>query len=119
MTFPRGSHAGDQFPGLHLHPTQLYSSAFGLALLGTLLAAEKRRKGAGYLCGLFLVLYSTGRFLVEFLRDSEPSLLAFTVQGVAITRYQLICVGLFAMGCYFLLTAGSHPEVRSPAARRA
>jgi len=105
VTFPRGTHAGDQFPGLHVHPTQLYSSAFGLALFGVLLTVEKCRKGPGYLSGWFLVLYGVGRFLVEFVRFGDPSLVAFTVAHVMVTGYQLIALALVALGAYFVVTA--------------
>jgi prolipoprotein diacylglyceryltransferase len=76
-----------------------------LAILVVLLAVERRGNPPGYLCGLFFVLYAIGRFLVELVRWHEPSLVALTMAGVEITTYQVICVGLLAVGSYFLLTA--------------
>jgi phosphatidylglycerol:prolipoprotein diacylglycerol transferase len=105
VTFPPISAAGQQFPGAPIHPTQLYGALTGLIILAVLLLVDRRGKPAGYLCGLFFVLYGIGRFLVEFVRWHEPSLVALTLGGVEITTYQVICVGLLAVGSYFLLTA--------------
>jgi phosphatidylglycerol---prolipoprotein diacylglyceryl transferase len=54
--------------GTPLHPSQLYESALGLVILGTLLAAERRPRPTGFLLLIFGVMYSVGRFLLEFLR---------------------------------------------------
>jgi len=105
VTFPPISAAGLQFPGTPIHPTQLYGALTGLVILAVLLLAERRPRPAGYLAGLFFVLYASGRFLVEFVRWHEPSLVALTLGGVEITTYQVICVGLLAVGSWFLLTA--------------
>jgi phosphatidylglycerol:prolipoprotein diacylglycerol transferase len=54
---------------IRLHPTQLYSSAGDFLLAAILLfyATEPRRKGQ--VSGLYMILYSVGRFFIEFLRD--------------------------------------------------
>lgn len=55
--------------GVHLHPTQIYSSIFDFALaLGLLWYAKKERK-SGRVLSLYLIIYSIGRFMVEFLRN--------------------------------------------------
>jgi phosphatidylglycerol:prolipoprotein diacylglycerol transferase len=105
MTFPPVSAAGQQFPGVPIHPTQLYGALTGLIILAVLLLAERRPRPAGYLAGLFFILYAIGRFLVEFIRWHEPSLVALTLGGVEITTYQVICVGLLAVGASMFLMA--------------
>ena len=77
----------------------------GLVILAVLLVVDRRDRPAGYLAGLFFVLYAVGRFLVEFVRWHEPALVATTVGGVEVTTYQVICLGLFAVGAYLLLSA--------------
>lgn len=65
VVFPAGSMAP---AGIPLWPTQLFSAAGDFLLAGVLLLAEKRSRGDGLLAGLYLLLYSAGRFLIEFLR---------------------------------------------------
>jgi len=67
---------GVQFPenslapsGIHLHPTQIYSSIFDFLLGLILLYYSKKERKNGKIMGLYLIIYSIGRFLVEFLRD--------------------------------------------------
>jgi phosphatidylglycerol:prolipoprotein diacylglycerol transferase len=106
MAFPRTSEAGMQFPGIAIHPTQLYLSLSGLAIFVTLLAVEKRSSGYGRIFGLFLILDSTARFAVDFIRYYDPSSTVFTISSVAISHYQIISAGLFVAGWYFLWRSG-------------
>lgn len=55
--------------GIHLHPTQIYSSIFDFLLGFLLLYYSKRERKSGKVMGLYLIIYSIGRFLVEFLRN--------------------------------------------------
>lgn len=52
-----------------MHPTQIYSSIFDFLLGFILLYYSKKEKQTGKIVGLYLIVYSIGRFLVEFLRD--------------------------------------------------
>lgn len=54
--------------GAWRHPTQLYSSAVAFAILALLLKARGKLPKEGDLFRLYLVLWGTGRFLLEFLR---------------------------------------------------
>jgi len=67
---------GVQFPenslapsGIHLHPTQIYSSIFDFLLGLILLYYSKKERKNGKVMGLYLIIYSIGRFFVEFLRN--------------------------------------------------
>ena len=67
MVFPEGSLAP---AGLHLHPTQLYSAIFDFLLAIFLLWYGKNRaRVKGEVFSLYLIIYSIGRILVEFLRN--------------------------------------------------
>jgi phosphatidylglycerol:prolipoprotein diacylglycerol transferase len=109
VVFSRASQAGAQFPGIPIHPTQLYLSLSALGIFGTLLRLEGRRRGHGYLFGWFLILSSAARFLVDFIRHYDPSSVVFTVGPVAINHYQVISAALFVVGLYFLWRAGPLP----------
>ncbi len=55
--------------GIPLHPTQLYEAGAELLILGVLLLAERRWKGAaGRTFWLYLLLYAVTRFAIEFFR---------------------------------------------------
>src|SRR5262249_56744520 len=56
---------------LPVHPTQLYESLLGAALLGLLLWARTRQKFRGQIFILFTFAYGVGRYLIEILRDDE------------------------------------------------
>lgn len=66
VVFPEGSLAPAH---IHLHPTQLYSSIFDFALGFFLLWYDKKKKANGRTFSLYLIIYSIGRFLIEFLRN--------------------------------------------------
>ncbi|MBQ8638791.1 MAG: prolipoprotein diacylglyceryl transferase [Lachnospiraceae bacterium] len=66
VVFPEGSLAP---AGVRLIPTQLISSVGDFLFAVILMAAERKNKKPGMVSGLYLVLYSVGRFLIEFLRD--------------------------------------------------
>lgn len=55
--------------GVHLHPTQLYSAGFDFALAIFLLLYSQYKKHIGNVVSMYAIVYSVGRFLVEFLRD--------------------------------------------------
>lgn len=78
---------------VYRHPTQLYEMAFNLVLYGTLLAFFFRKKRDGTVFALYLVAYSVGRFLMEFLRGDERE----HMLGLSVA--QVISVVLFIVGC--------------------
>jgi phosphatidylglycerol:prolipoprotein diacylglycerol transferase len=102
VVFPRHSLAGQVFPDMLIHPTQLYSSLYSLLIFGTLLAVERKRRAPGFTIGVFLLLHATARFLVEFLRYHESACVELNVGNVQLTSAQLISVAVFALGTYFL-----------------
>lgn len=55
--------------GVHLHPTQIYSSIFDFLLGFFLLYYYKKEKKSGSVVSMYLIIYSIGRFIVEFFRD--------------------------------------------------
>src|SRR5262245_29027926 len=52
--------------GVALHPTQLYEALAEFAIFGFLMWRIRRPHAHGVVIGLYLMLYSTVRFLVEF-----------------------------------------------------
>lgn len=72
------------------HPTQLYDMAYNLVIFGVLWNLRKRIAQEGLLFWLFLMMYSIGRFGVEFLRVN-PRILA-GLSGSQLTSFVLFVV---------------------------
>ncbi len=68
VVFPPESIAGQEFPGTPIHPTMLYEMVFNFLIFLTLYRLRLRPAKDGFICTLYLVLYSTGRFVVSFFR---------------------------------------------------
>jgi phosphatidylglycerol:prolipoprotein diacylglycerol transferase len=95
-TDPR-AHANVGTPlGVPLHPFPAYSMLFNLALFVLLAWLYRRRPAAGRVFATYLILYGTGRFLLEYTRGDAirgfivPGLLS-TSQGISIA---LVAAGL-------------------------
>src|ERR1700761_3060315 len=80
-----------------LHPVQLYESAADLLIFGILYRQFHRGHRPGTIIGLYLVLYSTARFIIEFFRVHEQSL----VGPFSITQW--IALALLVLGAGILL----------------
>lgn len=89
VTFPEGSLAP---AGVSLVPTQLISSAGDLLLAFALWLIWRRNVKPGFTVGMYLVLYSIGRFVVEFFRNDERGSI-----GILSTS-QFIALFTFAIG---------------------
>ncbi|MBN2010321.1 prolipoprotein diacylglyceryl transferase [candidate division KSB1 bacterium] len=93
MVFSMDSPAGYHFPNIPIHPTQLYSSFYGLVILVTLLFVERWKKFDGFLLYVFLILYGISRFTIDMFRYYEESMVLLKLgsfylsvnQGISIT----------------------------------
>ncbi len=103
ISFPAGSHAwvrqvdaGLISPlashSLPVHPTQIYASLAGFAVLAVLLVYLPRRRNPGQAMALLMIIYPLSRWPLEVLRGDEPAIFA------GMTLSQNISVGLFAGG---------------------
>ena len=102
VVFPLISPAGSAMPGLRLHPTQLYSSFYGLIILVVILALDRKPRFDGFLVSVFFVLYGVFRFAVDFVRYYEPSV-KLHVFGAGFTFNQVISLLMFLTGLGLLL----------------
>lgn len=100
-----------------LHPVQLYESGADFLLFVFLYRVASNRHKDGAVIGCYLVLYSAIRFVIEFFRNHEQSL----VLGLSLTQW--IAAGLFLLGLVFLSrrtwridsetsVTAAHPTVR-------
>lgn len=77
------------------HPSQLYEMAKNLVIFGVIFFMRNMRLPKGFLLGIFLVMYSTMRFFIEFARQPE-------VMVGALTMGQFLCLFMLAGGLYLL-----------------
>lgn len=103
VVFSRDSIAGMQFPGVHLHPTELYESLMAFIVFLVLLAVDRRRPFRGLLFWLFVTLLSAYRFLVDPIRHYESESIAVRLGGLALTNNQVVGLALMALSAVFLV----------------
>ncbi len=95
VVFPQGSLPHSVFGLVPIHPTQLYSSAGGLAILLILLLSDRRKHFPGFIFTLFTGLYGVTRFGLEEFRyfDHDHTI----ILGQSFTDNQVISLGMVAV----------------------
>lgn len=83
--------------GVHLLPTQLFSSAGDFAIAAILLLYARKDHRAGKVGALYLVLYSVGRFTIEFFRSDARGAVG------ALSTSQFISIFTLALGLALFL----------------
>lgn len=96
-----------------LHPTQLYEALAEFVIFGILYWRFKQSHSNGAIIGLYLVLYSTARFIVEFFRIHDQA----NPFGGPLNASQLISIGLFLLGAWFLRPRSAASQPRPVASR--
>jgi phosphatidylglycerol---prolipoprotein diacylglyceryl transferase len=94
-SIPADTYAVEGLIHPHLHPTQLYSSLYGLGLFLLLNFMIKRKKFTGQLVAILFMCEAVFRFFIEYVRYYEPDMM---IQGTSFTWNQVIAVGLFIAG---------------------
>ncbi|MGL4451334.1 MAG: prolipoprotein diacylglyceryl transferase [Sarcina sp.] len=88
LIFPAGGLAPAD---VHLHPTQIYCAIFDFLLAAYLLwYAKNREKKSGDTICMYLIIYSIGRFLVEFLRNDPRGNVGMLSTSQFISIFMLI-----------------------------
>jgi phosphatidylglycerol:prolipoprotein diacylglycerol transferase len=96
-----------------LHPTQIYEAAAEFIIFAILYWRVRKPHAPGAIISLYLMLYSTVRFIVEFFRFHEQGEI---FAGLDTSQY--ISLFLFSLGAaYFLRHRSSLSTAGSPAQR--
>ena len=94
-------------PGDPRHPSQLYEALLeGLVLFLVLWWYSKLPRRPGQISGLFLLLYGTFRFFVEFYREPDGHI--GTVALNWLTMGQLLSIPMVVLGLYFVFRKRSN-----------
>jgi len=78
------------FDGVPRHPTQLYSLAFGLLILGILWWRRRAALPPGCLMWLYFFLYAAYRFVLDFWRVAPPGVGGLTLAQVVALPIMLV-----------------------------
>lgn len=95
-------HSSDFAPNnISLVPTQLISSGLDFLLFAFLIWFHKRQKADGQVTAFYLILYSGGRFILEYFRGDS-------IRGNvgALSTSQFISIFMFAAGIILLVVRG-------------
>jgi phosphatidylglycerol:prolipoprotein diacylglycerol transferase len=103
VVFSESSLAGMQFPGVHVHPTQLYEALLALVVFFVVLAVETRKPFEGFLLWLFVILQSVYRFFIDPIRHYDSESMALRLGGIALTNNQLVGTALVLVSIGFML----------------
>ena len=87
--------------GVHLHPTQIYSSIFDFILGFLLLYYGRKERDTGKVTGLYLIIYSIGRFSVEFFRNDPRGTVGILSTSQFIAIFTLV-VGIIIFNIHRL-----------------
>lgn len=89
------------FEVLAVHPTQLYEVALMLFAFWILWRLRNRPHAAGWLFGVYMMLYSVERFVVEFIRAKDDRVLLDNTFTVAQAASVAILLAGAAMAWYY------------------
>jgi phosphatidylglycerol:prolipoprotein diacylglycerol transferase len=100
MIFPPGSQASSVFPGeaghsLAVHPTQIYESLVGWALLPLALYVVKRRKFTGQAFLTLMICYAVARFMLEIIRGDTDR--GYVIGPISTSQFIGIVLIVFAI----------------------
>ncbi len=97
VQFPAGSIPDYVFHSQHLHPSQIYSSLYGMVLFVFLHWLMKRKQFAGQLVAIFFMAEAVFRYAIEYVRYYEDAM-HFDLMGMHPTWNQVISISLFLLG---------------------
>ncbi len=98
VVFPPGSPAGHCHAGIPIHPTQIYSSLYGLVIFAILILLDRKERFNGFLFAWLCILYGIARFIVDFFRFYEDS----DIVVAGLTDNQVISIVLILFGAVYL-----------------
>lgn len=107
VVFPPESLAGYMNPGVPLIPTQLFEAVAGVVILALVLWSERFKRFDGHSFWITVGLYSIWRFIIDFYRYYEPSMVATNIGGQNFSRNQALSLIMFiaSIAAYFIMYA--------------
>jgi phosphatidylglycerol:prolipoprotein diacylglycerol transferase len=100
VIFPPDSPAGYMFPDTPIFPVQLVASFYGFFIFVILLLLERFKRFNGFTFWLMLPLYSAARFLIDFFRYYEESMIFTRIGDARFTVNQALIVLIFLFSIF-------------------
>nr|MBN2277883.1 prolipoprotein diacylglyceryl transferase [candidate division Zixibacteria bacterium] len=97
VSFPEGSIPYYIFGSAHLHPSQIYSSLYGLLLFVFLHYRLKHRHFPGQILAMLFMVEAIFRYAIEYVRYYEDAM-HINILGMHPTYNHLISISLFLLG---------------------
>jgi phosphatidylglycerol---prolipoprotein diacylglyceryl transferase len=111
VLFPTDSYPYYIFNGAHIHPSQLYSSLYGLALFLFLHWLLKRKRFDGQVVAFLFMIEAVFRYAIEYVRYYEEAM-HFTCYGMHPTYNQVVSISLFALGLVIYLVQRKKANIK-------
>ncbi|HOY45001.1 MAG TPA: prolipoprotein diacylglyceryl transferase [bacterium] len=111
VVFPPDSPAGAMYQGIHIHPAQLYSSAYALLVFIIMLVIDRKPKYDGFLLYLFFIFYGVGRFIIDLFRYYESSMILLPLGAKGLSMNQGISLAFIVIGIFLLVRQGRRERV--------
>jgi phosphatidylglycerol---prolipoprotein diacylglyceryl transferase len=99
LVFPEGSLAYDAYGSRPLWPAEVWEGQWDLIVFGLLLMLKNRTLPTGFIFLSYNILYSFGRFMLEFLRGDTPRY-AFDWTAAQWTSFSVIVLSLILLGVF-------------------
>ena len=116
LVYPEGTYAYDVYGSQPLWPAEVWEGQWDLVVLALLFLIKMRRVPTGYLFLSYNLLYSLGRFLLEFLRGDTDRF-----AGLTAAQWTSLAVMVLAVGFMFYLrirpaktSEPNEPEMEKP-----
>jgi len=103
VIFPPDSAAGSFYQNVAIHPAQLYSSVYALSMFAVMLLVDRKKQYDGFLFYLFFILYGIGRFVIDFFRYYESSMVVWTIAGTPLSLNQAISISFILLGAVLII----------------
>lgn len=108
VSFPEGSIPYYIYQNAHLHPSQIYSSLYGLGIFLVLHFKMRSRKFVGQLIAIMFMVEAAFRYAIEYVRYYENEM-HFSFWGMNPTYNHVISIGLFLTGAIIYIVQSKKP----------
>lgn len=107
--FPAESVPSFVFPGVPLHPSQLYLSLAGLGIFFWLLAADRKPHFEGWLFWTYIAIDAAFRFVLDFTRYYDSSSAIGSLGGLSFNMNQVLSGALILLSLAMLAILARRP----------
>jgi phosphatidylglycerol:prolipoprotein diacylglycerol transferase len=115
VTFAAGSGAANVFPGIAIHPTQIYESLAAFAVMAVLLIVDRKKPFDGFLLTLLLILLAVYRLFVDPLRYYASISMVIENGALSVTRNQLFGLVVILVSSGFMVYLSKRSAARTRA----